>query len=293
MKIRWLAFQVALLLFAAPAYAAVEVMVSIAPQKWLVDRISGGLAATETLIAAGQDPHTFEPRPRAIAHLAKANIYFAIGLPFERRLLAKITDGDTAISVVDCAAGIEKIPFEAGEHHHHGEEADHDQSGDDPHVWLSAANLAIMADNIAQALIVADPARAATYRQNLTHLRQELIALDAQITKQLKPWAGATFYVFHPAFGSFAHRYDLRQEAVEIEGKSPTPKQIQHLIADARQDGVRVIFSQPQFDAKSAEAVARAINGRVVPLDALAYDAAANLKLMAEQIAQAMSEAND
>jgi len=85
----------------------------------------------------------------------------------------------------------------------------------------------------------------------------------------------------------------LIQKTVEIEGKSPTPKQLQHLIAAAKKDGARVIFSQPQFDPKSAEAVARAIGGTVVPLDPLAYDAAANLNAIAENIATALSSRHE
>jgi zinc transport system substrate-binding protein len=147
----------------------------------------------------------------------------------------------------------------------------------------------VMAGNIARALAAADPENARLYTANLERVRQELAILHDHIAARLKPFAGAAFYVFHPSFGYFAHDYDLRQRAVEIEGKSPSPKQLQHLIAAARKDGARVVFSQPQFDPKSAEVVARAIGGRVVPLDPLAYDAAENLEMMAASIAASLS----
>jgi zinc transport system substrate-binding protein len=76
---------------------------------------------------------------------------------------------------------------------------------------------------------------------------------------------------------------------VEVSGKSPTPKQLSTLIARARQDRVRIIFVQPQFDSRSAAAVARAIDGVVEPLDPLAEDVAANLRTMAARIATALS----
>jgi zinc transport system substrate-binding protein len=51
---------------------------------------------------------------------------------------------------------------------------------------------------------------------------------------------------------------------------------------------VKVIFVQPQFSTKSAEAVARAIGGAVVPLDPTAKDYLANLEIMAEKIGEAL-----
>jgi zinc transport system substrate-binding protein len=275
--------------YASPIWAAVDVVVSIPPQEWLVDRIGGNAVHSEILVPAGQDPHSFEPRPRQIAHLAKARLYFTIGLPFEGPLREKIEGAQMPVRFVDGAAGITKIPFtkdNAEDDAGHGDDA---HGGDDPHVWLSPANLAIMAANTAEALSAADPANSRLYAENLAQLRQELTTLDQHIAARLQAFAGATFYTFHPSFGYFAHDYGLIQETVEIEGKSPTPKQLRHLITAAKKDGARVIFSQPQFDPKSAEAVARAIGGQVIPLDPLAYDVAANLKLIAGNIAAALS----
>ena len=266
--------------------ATLDVVVSLAPQEWLVNRIGGEAVDGEILVSAGQDPHSFEPKPRQIARLAKARLYFTVGLPFEKRLREKIEDAEMPVRFVDNAAGIVKIPVTINEHgaghSHHGDE-------DDPHVWLSPTNLMVMAGNIVQALSQADPTNARLYADNFAKLKDQLTTLHEGIASRLKPFAGAAFYVFHPSFGYFAKDYGLRQEAVEIEGKSPSPKQLQHLIAKARKDGARVIFSQPQFDPKSAEAVAQAIGGRVVPLDPLAYDVAANLNLMADSIATALS----
>jgi len=274
---------------ASDAFATLDVVVSIAPQKWLVSRLGGESVHSEILVPAGQDPHSFEPKPRQIAYLAKARLYFTVGLPFEERLREKIEGTGIPVRLVDSAANITKIRSTEHEHEDSGANHSHHDGEDDPHVWLSPANLMVIARNIAQALSEADPANAQLYANNFKQLQEELAALDKSIASRLKPFAGAAFYVFHPSFGYFAHDYGLRQEAVEIEGKSPLPKQLQDLIARARKDGAKVIFSQPQFDPKSAEAVARAINGRVVPLDPLAYDVAANLNLMADSIAASVS----
>ena len=96
--------------------------------------------------------------------------------------------------------------------------------------------------------------------------------------------------VFHPAFGYFTDTYDLVQEAVEIEGKSPRPRQLANLIGQARKDGVKVIFVQPQFDPRSAETIARAVGGRVVSIDPLAENILQNIQVMAAKTADGLAQ---
>jgi zinc transport system substrate-binding protein len=45
----------------------------------------------------------------------------------------------------------------------------------------------------------------------------------------------------------------------------------------AKREGIKVVFVQKQFSAKSARVIARAIGGKVVNLDPLAYDWEDNL----------------
>jgi zinc transport system substrate-binding protein len=104
----------------------------------------------------------------------------------------------------------------------------------------------------------------------------------------LGPLKGREILVFHPAFGYFAERYGLTQRAVESEGKEPGPRQLAALIDTARERGVRVVFVQPQFSRSSAEKIAEAIGGAVVPMDPLASDYLANLERMATEVRKAL-----
>jgi len=276
-----------LLLMTQPAKATVEVFVSIPPQKWLSDRIGGEHIETGVLIAKGQDPHTFEPTPRQVMALTHSQLYFTIGLEFEEQIIAKLRQSTAELKIVDTIAGIEKIPMaKHGHDHNHNQ----DSTGLDPHVWLSPINLKTMAAAMAKALIDIDPENSSAYTANLNTLSGELDELDRKIATDLKPYAGATFFVFHPSFGYFAGRYGLQQEAVEVEGKSPTPKQLSGLIKEAKADGVKVIFVQPQFDSRSGQAIAAAIGGEVVPLDAMAEDVVGNLTTIAAKISVALAK---
>ena len=266
----------------AASAAPLRVFVSIGPEKWLVDQVGGTLVNCGVLVGQGREPHDFEPTPKQVTDLFKARVYFAVGMEFERRIIERLGRAETGVWIVDVTTGIKRIPM-AGTRGHTG------QSGLDPHVWLDPANLKIMAAAMARVLGQVDFAHAADYRRNLASLNSRLDDLDAQIRQVLAPCRGATFFVFHPAFGYFAHAYGLHQEAVETDGKAPTPRQLARLIAGAKEKQARVIFVQPQFDRKSVDAVARAIGGSVVPLDPLAPNVPANLRTMARKIHAALA----
>jgi zinc transport system substrate-binding protein len=79
----------------------------------------------------------------------------------------------------------------------------------------------------------------------------------------------------------------LVQVAIEREGKEPGARALVGLIDQARRDGIRVIFTEPQFNPASAEQVAQAIGGQVVVVDPLASDYFETLQRIADVIAQA------
>lgn len=273
----------------------VQVFVNIAPQAYLAGRIGGEHVEVHTLVGPGQEPHTFSPTPKQMMALGRADLYFRGAMPFEGRLMSKLGGSSGTLKVVDLNEGIRmrrhgeqhgptEQAGEDAEHHAHGEMEEHL----DPHVWLSPPALQVQARNIADALREEDPAHAAHYERRLNEFLQEIGRLHGRLKEALGAYEGRAFYVFHPAFGYFARAYGLEQRAVQVEGKSPTPKQLQELIRRAREEKVRIIFVQPQFESRSAAAVAKAIDGAVVPLDPLARDVPANLEKIAREVERAL-----
>ena len=273
------------------SFAAMTVFVSIPPQKWLVEAIGKDLVSVEVLVQQGQDPHTFEPRPRQIAALSQAKIWYTLGMEFEKTLQQKVQAVAPSLVVIDMAQGVDKIPMMEDEHDHEGlEDHDHGIEPFDPHVWLSPVNLQIMSRTVAETLAAGDPANSQMYLNNQKVIEEQLSDLNQQLHAMLQPYHGASFFVYHPTFGYFAKAYGLIQEPVEVQGKSPSPRQLAALIAKAKKQQVKVIFVQPQFDPKAAQAVAAAIGGQVVPLDALSADVPANLLKMATKIEDALKK---
>ena len=267
----------------------IKAFVSIAPQAFFVERVGGDHVDVEVLLPAGQSPRSFDPLPRQLAELARARVFFSIGVPYEERMLLKISSMFAEIEVVDTRKGIELRPLEQGSGHDHGGGQAHGAEGLDPHIWLDPMLVKVQAKNICRGLEELDPARAATYRANLLTFQQELDELDSRITLTLAPFRGRAVYVFHPAYGYFTGRYGLRQVAVETGGREPSARELAELIDRMRDDPVQVIFIQPEFSGAVVNTLRNALNCTVVRMDPLARDYIPNLERMAVSISRALA----
>ena len=178
----------------------------------------------------------------------------------------------------------------------HGKSEHHEHSSEpgeiDQHTWLDPRLAKIQARTIADTLIRMDLDHKDLYEKNFKDFQADLDAIHEQLTKALAPVKGKSFFVFHPAYGYLGQAYGLKQIPVQIGGKEPTARQLARLVELAKEDEVRVIFVQPQFSKKSAEALAEAIGGAVVPLDDLAPDYLNNLREMAAKLDSALQVQN-
>jgi len=287
-----------------PEAPVVSAFCSIAPQEFFVQRVGGDLVSVGVLVGPGQSPHTFEPTPRQMADLAVSDVYFAIGLPFEDRLLGRVEELGSRIRVIDTSEGIPRRRVEDAhphddEHHtDHANSAGHESSahGDergglpDPHTWLNPRFAKVQARNICSALKELVPENAEALEANLAELLHDLDALDAELTAALGSLAGESIYVFHPAFGYFTDAYGLRQVPIELGGMEPSARELAGLIDHAVSEGVRVIFVQPQFSTRSARAIAEEIGGAVVPIDPLSVDYMDNMRTIAREVTEALRD---
>ena len=290
-----------------PAQAKLLVAVSIAPQAYFLEQIAGDRADALVMVPAGADAHTYEPKPRQLAELAKAAVYCAVGMDFEAAWLPRFAAANPKMAIVHTDAGIDKIPMVAHEDdddHDHGkgkghghdkagkEEGHHHEAGEpDPHVWLSPALAKVLAANMRDALAKADPDGAAAYAAGYDRFAAACDSLAAGIQGLFAdlPPGPHKFMVFHPSWGYFAKDFGLTQEPIEQLGREPGPKVLAALVKEAKADGVKVIFVQPQFSASQAETLAKAIGGQVAAIDPLSGDWAANLMAAAKALRQGLA----
>lgn len=269
---------------------------SIVPVRTFIERVGGDRVQAHALVPPGMSPHSYEPTAKQMVQLAEADVFFRVGAPFEETLLPRLRKTIPGLKIVDLRRGLDLIEMpDTHDHdaHDHDDHDAHDHGHDhavDPHVWMDPLAVRTMAETIAVTLSELDTtADGSVYRNNLDAFQHELDAVHSQLAKTLGPYRGRTLLVFHPAFGYFCRRYDLKQQAIEVEGKQPSAKQLAGIIDQARKLDVRVIFVQPQFPEDSARRLASALDAAVVPMDPLAADYLANLRRMGQAVASALS----
>jgi zinc transport system substrate-binding protein len=237
-------------------------------------------------------------------------------VPFEKAWMERIRSANTKMLVLDAREGIDLREMEAHSHdetehneeHHeasghddahdtkqphddhdeHDEHADEHDHEEDPHVWVSPPLAKHMVGRIRDQLAELDPAHADVFARNHNAFVAELDALDAELHALLDPLPNRKFMVFHPAWGYFADSYGLTQVSIEREGKEPSARGLAALIDQAKQEKIKVVFVQPQFDKRQARQVAQAIGGVVITVDPLAADYVDNLRRVGQQFAQAL-----
>lgn len=285
MKLKFfsLALFIILLLSACGASATAEVpvdgklniIVSILPQKYFVERIGGSFVNVSVMVQPGESPATYEPKPNQMTELTNSAAYFSVGVPFEKAWLEKIQATNPNMKMVDTTQGIERNATPDG--------------GFDPHIWLSPSLVKIQSQTIYTALAELDPAHAADYQSNLDAFIKDIDTLDAEIRATLDNTKTKKFIVFHPSWGYFARDYGLEQVAIEVGGQEPSAQELADLIQLAKDENIKVVFVQPEFSQEDAQTIAAEIDGKVLPVSPLNPDWLSNLKKVAESFAAVLN----
>lgn len=261
-----------------------KILVSIAPQKYFVEKIVGDFAELVVLIPPGTTPHVYDPTPRQMAEVSRMDFYFYNGnLGFENSWLEEIQDAFPKLEAISLSTGISLLDGHSHEncnHDHH----DHGDGGVDPHTWLAPENVRLSAKIILDAVSEKYPENAETFKANFRLFIQEIESLDMEIQRKLSDLNTRTFMIFHPSLSYFARQYNLEQISIEFEGKEPSPSNLKQSIDRAKKEGLKAILIQKEFDVENARIIADEIGGSVVQINPLAENWASNLLDMAEKI---------
>ena len=244
----------------------INIMVSILPQVDFVENIGKDKVSVSVMIPPGSSPATYEPKMEQLKKLSDADLYIKIGrIPFEKTQMKRLADLNPKMKITDSSEGIEIYE-------------------NDSHIWMSPKLVKIQAENIYLALVEIDSENKDFYERNKNEYLAKLDDLDLELQNAFSEMRGKKILVFHPAFGYLARAYGFEQIAIEIEGKEPSAENLANIIDIAKKEDIKTIFVQEQFSTKSAEAVARQINGVVVSLDPLAENYIENLRKIGEEM---------
>ncbi len=243
------------------------VTVSIEPQKYILEQITGDRVQVRCLLSDGANPETYDPAMTHMLNLRRSLGYLRMGnIGFEAALLDKIHESNPDLPIFNTSEGI--VPVTGT--HGHGDVA-HDVV--DPHTWSSVKNARVIARNMCEAMVKIDPDNKAFYRRNFDNFDARLDSIDRVIASRLAQMHGKAFLVWHPSLSYFARDYGLEQIVVGgHEHKEMSVAELRAVIDHAREHGAEVFFSQKDLDSRHVSAVNEEIGARLVSIHPLSYN---------------------
>ncbi|GHV59442.1 adhesin [Campylobacterota bacterium] len=256
--------------------AKIVVAVSVAPQAWLAKSIGGDIEVI-TLAPANSSSHSYEPKIADLVQIARADMYLACGIEFEKAWLNRFGDNAPKIKIFYTDRNIVKILA-------------HDEP--DTHIWLSPENMRTMAEETVRAFMTIDAKNSAIYLKNGADTIQKIEDIQNELNAKFAPYKNRAFLVYHPALGYFAQEFNLRQIAIEHDHLEPKPAQLGAIITIAREQHIKTIFIEPNTAHKTASVVADTIGAKIVAVPIVSDDWITLIEQLAANILRAFDESN-
>ena len=234
---------------AAPSERPI-VTVSIEPQRYILEQITGDRVQVRSLLTEGANPESYDPSVTHMHNLGKSLGYLRMGnIGFEVALVDKISEANPGLQIFNTSEGVSPI---LGTHSH----GEHEHTAVDPHTWTSVKNVKIIARNMLDAMEQVDPDNKNYYKENYETFAARLDSLDNVITSKLAPHRGESFMVWHPSLSYFARDYGLNQVIVgNSENKDNSVNDLRTAIDSARATGARIFFFQKDIDSRQVSAI--------------------------------------
>ncbi len=234
----------------------------------IVQNVGGDRIELTTLMAIGEDPHSFVPTPADTAAVHDADVVFANGLGLEASLEEMLESAGGKAARVYVSDGLEVLALAES---HEGEVDRHGHDEADPHVWFSVPNVIVWVKEIERTLSSLDPAGTGNYEKNAEAYIDELEELDTWVQEQVAqiPEANRKLVTNHPIFGYFAHRYGLEQLGAVFPlspSSEPSAQDIAALEDIILEYGVPAVFSESTVNPKLVQQVAEDTAVELIPL---------------------------
>lgn len=237
----------------------IKVMTSFNALSQFAKAVGKDKVDVQVVVPNGTEPHDFEPKPKDLANLSKAQIFIYNGLGMEgwvEKSLNAVNNKD--LVVVEASKGCNPIK-------NTDEDSIKEHGQYDPHTWISLSMAKIESKNIEEALIKVDPSNKDYYEKNYNEFASKLDAMLNEYKQKFSGVKNKNFVTGHAAFAYFCRDFNLNQNSVEnvfAEGE-PTPKRMQELIDYCKKNNVKTIFMEDMASPKVSETLAKEVNAKV------------------------------
>ena len=249
----------------------IKIVTSINPLRDFAEAVGGDKVEVSLLVPEGVEAHDYEPKARDIEQLAGADIFVYNGVGMESwldQVLQTVANKKNLVKI-DSSAGVNLLNTEGEEHHHEDEEeVDHNHGEFDPHIWLSLIEAKQQTLNIKEALIVLDEKNKDFYEENYKAFIVKLDDLYQNYKEKFDTVNNKYFITGHEAFGYLCRDFNLIQKSItglRAEGE-PTPQALKKLVDLAKENEIKVVFTEKQAAPEVSETIAREIGVKVESL---------------------------
>lgn len=244
------------------------VSVSILPQKYFIDELTGGAVEVNVMVSPGASHATYSPTPVQFQKLSDSKLYISIGhLGYEQAWNDRLKELNPEMEVLSLS---DKVDLIQGASHQHGDHVH--EGGVDPHIWMSPSVMLELLPVIKATLIRNFPELKNTIENNYPQLVSRVEDLHKRMETMSGELTSRRFLIFHPALTYLARDYGLEQIPIEQDGKEPSPALLAKTIEFAREKEIRVIFIQQEYDVRNAQLVSEETQTRLVQIDPMAYN---------------------
>lgn len=245
-----------------------DFVTTIPALQFILQEITGDAAVVACILPPGSSPHTYELRPSTARLLENAKGVFYIDDSIDG-WAAKLAPGRIYPTFA-------MVP-EALRHEFHGQHSHADSTEStgphtmNAHFWSDPVAVRAIVPGLVDILTRLDPEHKSNFAENASRFVKQLDDLDREFKAAPAPQDGYALVAFHPSWCYYFERYGIKVSAyVEpFPGKEPTPQTIQYLKEELAGASRRVVLSEVQLPAKSAEVLAESVGAHVAVLDPL------------------------
>jgi len=219
-----------------------------------IRQVGGDRWEVVSLLAAEQDPHTYEIKSSDSQAVGRADLCFENGWHLEGKDWMKSLAEGAGKPLVTCVTGIKPLEIEEG-----------DVEVRDPHAWFTPLNAATYVRNIVAGLSDIDPDHKGEYEARANLYLNQLRTLHLWIERELSriPKEHRVLVTSHDAYGYFCREYGFAAHAPsgwstgsEV-GAGVTPERRKIVVQSIREFGVPAIFVETSVNEKLIQEIAK------------------------------------
>ncbi|WP_269618951.1 metal ABC transporter solute-binding protein, Zn/Mn family [Zhongshania sp. BJYM1] len=224
------------------------VLSSIMPLQMIVHDIGGDAITAELLAPATVSPHDFQLRPSDAQRVQDADLVLWVGPMLETYLQKLLRKQDNAVALYPDL-----------------------KNNEDPHVWMDADEVQIIARRIARLLSDRLPARGAYFHANAARFSTEFRQYDKQLQQEISRHERRPYLLLHDGFSRFERHYGLPAGEMVMSGgdRLPGARHIVGLRARLQAGEFACVFREPQYAPAMLNALVSGLEIPVIEIDPL------------------------